>query len=125
MYPGKNNSLCLWKVNAFCRVMSWILDSLTTLAHNSRLHLITALLIISTLYKSPQHPLSLFPACFVFNSHSLAVASNSGNSSASHTHVITVQQISHNRTLVNCPYNNSAISSQLSLQSLTQLTTEN
>jgi hypothetical protein len=43
---------------------------------------ITASPLISTLYKSPQHPPSLFPACCVFITRSLAMASNSGDSSA-------------------------------------------
>jgi hypothetical protein len=36
------------------------LDFLTTGTHHSELQVITALSLISTLYKSPQHPLSLF-----------------------------------------------------------------
>jgi hypothetical protein len=82
--------------------MAWISDLLTTCTHHSELHVITALSPISTLHKSPQHPLSLFPACYVFNSRSLATASNSGDFSASRAHIVTVRWISHNWTLVNC-----------------------
>jgi hypothetical protein len=41
-------------------VLDWILDLLTTLPHDLELQVITVPLLISTLYKSPQHPLSLF-----------------------------------------------------------------
>jgi hypothetical protein len=59
----------------------WIgeLDLMTTYTHHSELPVITALSLISTLYTSPQKPLSLFPACYVFISRSLATASNSGD----------------------------------------------
>jgi hypothetical protein len=67
--------------------------------HHSELQAITVVSLISTLYKSPQHLLSLFPACCVFKSSSLATASNNGDASASSTHVVTVRQISHNWTL--------------------------
>jgi hypothetical protein len=112
-------------VCAYKRGMDWILDLVTTRTHHSELQVIAAPLLISTVHRSPQHPLSLFPACCVFKSHSLAMASNSGNSSASCAHVITVQQISRNWTLVNCQLNYSAISSQPPLQSSTQLPTLN
>jgi hypothetical protein len=59
---------------------------------NSELHLITGLLLIYILYKSPQHPLSLFPAYCVLTSLSLATASNSGDSSITHTQVLSSQQ---------------------------------
>jgi hypothetical protein len=51
-------------------VLDWILDLLTTLTHNSYLHLIIAPSLISTLYKSLENTLSPFPAC----SDSLVVA---------------------------------------------------
>jgi hypothetical protein len=70
------------------RGMDWILDVLTTCTHHSELQVITALSLIFTLYKSPQHPLSPFPTCCVFNSRSLATASNSGDSSAFRAHVV-------------------------------------
>jgi hypothetical protein len=75
------------------------MDLLTTYTHNLELQVITALSLISTVYKSPQHPLSPFPGCCVFNSCSLATAYNSGDSSASRTHVVTLRRISRNRTL--------------------------
>jgi hypothetical protein len=55
-------------------------------------------LLISTIHRSPQQLLSLFPACCVFNSCSLATASNSGDSSAFRDHVFAVRRISINRT---------------------------
>jgi hypothetical protein len=60
----------------------------------------TALSLISTLWKSQQHQLSLLPACCVFNSLSLATAFNSGDSSSSRAHVVSVQRISCKWTLV-------------------------
>jgi hypothetical protein len=42
------------------RDMDWILDLLTTCIHHSVLQVITAPLLISTIHRSPQHPLSLF-----------------------------------------------------------------
>jgi hypothetical protein len=48
--------------------------------HNSELQVITVLSLISTLYKSLHTRCS--PACSVSNSHSVAVASNNGDSSA-------------------------------------------
>jgi hypothetical protein len=68
--------------------MDWILDLLTTCTQNSELRVITAQALISTHYKSPQHPLRQFPACCVFNSCSLTTASNSGDSSASRAQVL-------------------------------------
>jgi hypothetical protein len=67
------------------------MDLLTTYTHHSELQVITELLQISTLYKSSQHSLSLFPACCVFISRSLATASNSGDFSASRAHVLYSQ----------------------------------
>jgi hypothetical protein len=54
----------------------WIreLDLLTTYTHHSELHVTTALPLISTLYKSPQHPLSLFPTRCVCISRFLVTA---------------------------------------------------
>jgi hypothetical protein len=46
--------------------LDWWMDLLTTYTHHSELQLITAVSLISTHYKSPQHPLSLFPGCCVF-----------------------------------------------------------
>jgi hypothetical protein len=80
--------------------MDWIFGLLTTCTHHSEIQVIRALLLICTFYKSPQHPLSLLQACCVFNSRSLATASNSGDSSASRAHVVTVRRISRNWTLI-------------------------
>jgi hypothetical protein len=43
---------------------------LTTYAHDSQVQVIRAPPLISTIHKSPQHPLSLFPVCYVFTSRS-------------------------------------------------------
>jgi hypothetical protein len=53
--------------------------------------LITALSLISTTNRSPQHPLRLFQACYVFISRSLATTSNSGVSSAFHAQILCSQ----------------------------------
>jgi hypothetical protein len=90
---------------------------LTTCTHHSELQVITALLLIST---APARP---FPASCVFNSRSLATASNSGDYSASRAHVVNVRRISRNSTLVNWQLNYSAISSQPPLQNSSQLPT--
>jgi hypothetical protein len=47
--------------------------------------------LISTVHKSPQHPLSLFAACCVSSSRFLAMVSNSEDTSASHAHVLLSQ----------------------------------
>jgi hypothetical protein len=75
---------CEWGVD-------WWMVLLATYTHHSELQVITAVSLISTLYKSPQHPLSLFPACYVFISYFLATASNSGDSSASRAQVSSSQ----------------------------------
>jgi hypothetical protein len=67
------------------------MDSLTTYTHGSELQAITAPPLILTIHKSPKHPLSLFPACCVFTSRSLATASNSGDSSAPRAQVLSSQ----------------------------------
>jgi hypothetical protein len=64
----------------------------------------------------------LQPAVFT-NSHSLATASNSWDSSASNAYVVTVQRLSRNWTLFKCKLNYSAIFFQPSLQSSIQLPT--
>jgi hypothetical protein len=66
------------------------MDLLNTYTHDSKLQIITALSLISTLYKWPQHPLSLSPA-YVFISRSLGTASNSGDSSTSRAQVLSLQ----------------------------------
>jgi hypothetical protein len=42
--------------------MDWLMDLLTTCIHHSELQVITASLLISTIHRSPEQPLSLFPA---------------------------------------------------------------
>jgi hypothetical protein len=71
----------------------WIgwLDLLTICAHHLELHVVTALPLISTLYSSPRHLLSFFPACCVFTRRFLATVSNSGDSSASRSQVLLPQ----------------------------------
>jgi hypothetical protein len=43
------------------RGIGWWIDLLTTYTHHSELQVIIAQSLISTLHRSPQHPLSLFP----------------------------------------------------------------
>jgi hypothetical protein len=70
----------------------WCLYLFTTWTpQDSELQVITAPPLLSTIHKSPQHPLRNVPACCVFVSHSLATASNSGDSSASRAHVLSSQ----------------------------------
>jgi hypothetical protein len=103
--------------------MDWILDLLISCTHHSKLQALTALSLISTLYKSPQHSLSLFQYAMSWQA-------------IPWQRVLTVEILqlpalrsscrSHPcRTLVNCQFNYSAISSQPSLQSSTELTTLN
>jgi hypothetical protein len=73
------------------RGMDWRLDLLSTYTHDSELQVITALSLISTLYKSPKHPLNLFSVCHVFVSRSLGAASNSGDSSSSRAQAVSSQ----------------------------------
>jgi hypothetical protein len=61
---------------------------LITYTHHTEQQVITALSLISKLNKSLHHPLSLFPACCIFISRSLATVSNSGDSSASLAQVL-------------------------------------
>jgi hypothetical protein len=83
----------------YARDMEWCMDLLTAYTHNLELQVITALSLISTLHKSPQHPISLFVACCVFIGRSLATASNSGDSSASRARVLSSQPPVQNSTL--------------------------
>jgi hypothetical protein len=78
------------------RGMDWWMDLLTTYTHHSELQVITALSLISTVYKSPQHPLSLFSACCILISRFLGKASNNGDSSASRAQVFLLQPPMHN-----------------------------
>jgi hypothetical protein len=59
--------------------------------HHSELQVITAPLLISTIHRTPQHPLSLLPACCIFNSRFLSTDCNSGYSSASRAQVLLTQ----------------------------------
>jgi hypothetical protein len=77
----------------------WV-DLLIFCIRHSELQVITSLLLLSSPYKSLQHTLRYFPASCVFNSHPLATASNSGDSSASRAHIVAFWQISCNWTLV-------------------------
>jgi hypothetical protein len=52
---------------------------------------LTTFSLISTIDKSPQHPLNLFPTSCLFINRSLATASNSGDSSASLAQVLLLQ----------------------------------
>jgi hypothetical protein len=80
------------------RGTDWCMGLLTTYIHQSELQLIKPPLLISTVHRLPQHPLSLLPVCCV-NSHSLVTSSNSGDSSASRAHVVTARRISYTWTL--------------------------
>jgi hypothetical protein len=78
--------------------LGWRIDLLSTSTHHSELEVITVLPLISALYISPQHPLNIFPAWCFFNSRSLEIASNSGDSSASRDQVLLSQPPSQNLT---------------------------
>jgi hypothetical protein len=104
------------------RSMDWILDLLTTCTHYSRTTSNYSAIANLHSLKITTAPAKPFPTYYVFNSHSLATASNSGDSLVSRT-VITVWRISRNWTLVNCQLNYSAISFQPSLQNFSQLPT--
>jgi hypothetical protein len=96
--------------------MEWILDLLTTYTHHSQLKVITALSLISTLYKSPQQPLCLFqPAAL--RSRSLSTASNNGDSSDSRVRVPLPQCPVRNSTL-NCQLRDSQSNSLLKLPTI-------
>jgi hypothetical protein len=73
------------------RGIHWWTHLLTTYTHHSELQIITALSLIFIHYKSSQHPLSLFPACCVFISRSLAMTSNNEDSWASSAQVLSSQ----------------------------------
>jgi hypothetical protein len=70
------------------QVMDRWMDLLTTYTHHSELQVITVLSLISRLYKSPQHPVSLLPACCVSNSRSLATASNTDTQTTRWYHML-------------------------------------
>jgi hypothetical protein len=78
------------------RLTAWAMARpLSTYTHDSELQVVTALSLISTHYKSPQHPLSILPVCCVI-SHSLATASSSGDSSALHAQVLPSRSLVQN-----------------------------
>jgi hypothetical protein len=91
--------MCMWGVCDCRRGMGWRINLLTTYIHHSEPQVITALLLFSTIHRSPQHLLSVFPACCVFNSRSLAVASNIGDSSGSRPEVLSPRPPVQNSTL--------------------------
>jgi hypothetical protein len=99
--------VCDYKVGKYSRM-----GLVTTYTHHSELQALTWAI-------ANIHNLSLFPTCCVFNSRFLATTSKSWVSSASHPHVVAVQGISRNWTLVNCQLSCSAISPLPSLQSST------
>jgi hypothetical protein len=80
------------------RGVDWWIDLLTTYTHNSELQVITALLVISTLYKLSHHSLSLFPACCSFIIRSITTATNSGGSLVSSPQVLLWQPPVQNST---------------------------
>jgi hypothetical protein len=88
--------------------------------HHSELQVITALSLISTLYKSSQHMLSLFPACCAFNSRSLATASTV--EIPQHPALTSLLSGEYPTTELLSTVNYSDISSQPSLQNSTELT---
>jgi hypothetical protein len=85
------------------------MDLLTTYTHHSDLQIITALSLISTIHRLPQHLLSLFHTA-VITSHYLATTSKSGDSSASRIQILSSQPPSQNASKLNTDY--SKISSQ-------------
>jgi hypothetical protein len=108
------------------RGLDWRIYLLTTCTRHSELQVIIALSLISTLYKSPQRPLSLFPACCVFISCFLATASNSGDSSGSRAQVLSSQpsvqcSIELFFTARLSTLNSNIVPSQFSMQSSTEL----
>jgi hypothetical protein len=79
-------------------VLYWWMNLLITYTHYSELKAITAPPLIYRIHKSPQHLLSIFPACCVFIGRSLATASNSGDSSTSRVQVFSSQPLVQNST---------------------------
>jgi hypothetical protein len=80
------------------RGSGWRMDLLATCTHHSELQVITALSLISKLYKSQQDPLILFQPT-VFTSRSLATASNSGDFSISGAQIHLSQTPVQNSTI--------------------------
>jgi hypothetical protein len=79
------NTVTYLGVNDYRWAIDWWTNLLTTYKHHSELQVITALSLISTLYKPPQHPLSLFSSRF------LVTAFNNGHSSASRAQILSSQ----------------------------------
>jgi hypothetical protein len=96
--PCRSFGISVTRMCDYRRGLDWWRDLLTSYRHDSELQTITAPPLISTIYKSPQHPLRLFAACCVLTSHSLAKASNSGDSSASRAEVVSSQPPVKNST---------------------------
>jgi hypothetical protein len=78
-YRSATENIVTWMGVTLTGILDWILDSLTTLQHDSELQVITAPSLISKRYKS--HAKS-FPARNVFTSSCLVTASNNGYSFA-------------------------------------------
>jgi hypothetical protein len=113
MLPVRTHSTILSRFRGdYRRSMDWWMDLLTTYTHHSELQVITALLLISTLYQSLEHLLSLFPSCCIFFSHSLAAAPDSGDSSASCSQVLSLQPPVQNLTELNYSPNLPVITSR-------------
>jgi hypothetical protein len=70
----------------------WIgrLDLLTPYTHHAELHIITALLLICTLYSSPLHTHT--PGFSVFTSHVLATDFNTGTTTVSLNYTLQISQ---------------------------------
>jgi hypothetical protein len=101
MFETEELNSLYWIKYWYCHVFEWPLtvDLLMTYTHHMELQVITALLLISTLYSSLEHPLSLFPACCLFISCSLVMASNSRDSSESLIQVLSLNPFVQNSTL--------------------------
>jgi hypothetical protein len=81
------------------------MDLLIIYTHHSELREIIAPLLISTIYKSPQLPLGLFPACCVLNSSSLATISNFQLPTDNWTGLLNfLQDYSSERNTANTPF---------------------
>jgi hypothetical protein len=87
--------------------MDWILDLLTAYTQHSVLQAITVLSPISTQITVANSKSS--PACSVFNSRSLATASNSGDSSSSHAQAFLSGEYPTTELSLNYQLNYSAI----------------
>jgi hypothetical protein len=84
------------------------MDLLTTYTHHSELHVTTALSLISTLYRSSQHPLSLLPVCCVFISRSwqrlLTVEILQLHEFRFHLHSVPCRTVSNSNSIVLCVF---------------------